>query len=182
MKNIQISLIAEKYADALLKIAQDGIIGYDEILNNLEIINQILKNSPDLTEVLANPTIDNNTKNSVIDTVFSKDIHEKIRNFLKILTEKKRFNEYKTIVEAYKRELDKIKNIKRVEVISAIELNKNYKTLIKEKLETRFEKSIVADWNINEEIISGLVIKTEDEIIDSSLKNKLQNLSKNIMR
>ena len=181
MKNIQISLTAKNYADALVKLGQDNVISYDDILNNLEIISEICTQSKDLTGVLENPAISDETKFSIIDEVFTKYVNEKIRDFLKILIEKKRFKELEGIVAAYQEELDKINNLQRVEVISAVELDDNSKQRIIEKLQKRLQKNVLAQWQTDEEIIGGLVVKINDDVIDSSLKNKLENLSKNII-
>ena len=181
MKNIQISLTAKNYADALVKLGQDNVISYDDILNNLEIISEICTQSKDLTGVLENPAISDETKFSIIDEVFTKYVNEKIRDFLKILIEKKRFKELDGIVAAYQEELDKINNLQRVEVISAVELDDNSKQRIIEKLQKRLQKNVIAQWQTDEEIIGGLVVKINDDVIDSSLKNKLENLSKNII-
>lgn len=181
MKNIQISLTAKNYADALVKLGQDNVVSYDDILNNLEIIQEICNKSNDLTAVLENPAISQDTKISIIDEIFSKYVNEKIRDFLKILIEKKRFNELDGIIAAYQEELDKINNLQRVEVISAIELDDNSKQKIIDKLQNRLQKNVIAQWQTDEEIIGGLVVKINDDVIDSSLKNKLENLSKNII-
>lgn len=134
-----------------------------------------------MTGVLENPAISDETKFSIIDEVFTKYVNEKIRDFLKILIEKKRFKELEGIVAAYQEELDKINNLQRVEVISAVELDDNSKQRIIEKLQKRLQKNVIAQWQTDEEIIGGLVVKINDDVIDSSLKNKLENLSKNII-
>ena len=181
MNSIQISTTAKNYADALKELAQDNQISYDDILKNLECVLEICKTSNDLQNVLNNPSISDETKFSIIDEVFHRDIDKKIVDFIKVLIEKKRFNELDGITEAYKKELDNIKNIQRVDVISAISLNDDFKNRITEKLQKRLNKDIIANWIVNEEIIGGLVVKIDDDIIDSSLKNKLENLSKNLI-
>lgn len=180
MKQIQISLSAKNYADALVKLGKDGSISYDDILKNLDIVEEITTHSKDLVDVLENPTISNETKNSIIEDVFTKQINEKIKDFLKILIDKKRFHEFNGIVTAYRNELDKINNIKRIEVTSAVELDENDKKRVVEKLQQKLQKNVIADWYQNKEIIGGLVIKIDDDVIDTSLKNKIENLSKNL--
>lgn len=181
MKNIQISLTAKNYADALVKLGQDKVISYEEILNNLVYIQDTFNSSSDLKLVLDNPAVSDEVKYSIIDEIFTGNINIKIREFLKILIEKKRFNEFEGIIAAYTDELDKINKIQRVEITSAIDLNDDMKQRITEKLQHRLQKNIIADWQVNEDIIGGLVVKINDDVIDSSLKNKLENLSKNII-
>ena len=62
MKNIQISLTAKNYADALVKLGQDNVVSYDDILNNLKIIQEICSESKDLTDVLENPAISDDNR------------------------------------------------------------------------------------------------------------------------
>ena len=181
MKSIQISLTAKNYADALVKIGQDNVLSYSDILYNLESVKEICESSSELDNVLKNPAVSDDVKYSIVDEVFKKDINEKIIDFIKVLIEKKRFNEFNGIVEAYRDELDIINNIQRVSVTSAVPLNDDMKQRITDKLQKRLQKNILADWQIDNEIIGGLVIKINDDVIDSSLKNKLENLSKNLI-
>ena len=181
MKSIQISLTAKNYADALVKIGQDNVLSYSDILYNLESVKEICESSNEFDNVLKNPAVSDDVKYSIIDEVFKKDINEKIIDFIKVLIEKKRFNEFNGIVEAYRDELDIINNIQRVSVTSAVPLNDDMKQRITDKLQKRLQKNILADWQIDNEIIGGLVIKINDDVIDSSLKNKLENLSKNLI-
>ena len=98
-----------------------------------------------------------------------------------ILIDKKRFNELTQIIQAYNDEVDIINNIKRVEVYSAVEVSEDRKQRLIDKLQNKLKKNVIVNWNINNDIIGGLVIKIDDDIIDNSLKNKLENLSKNII-
>ena len=174
----QITLSSKIYADTLIRLGQDGSVSFDEILENLENIQKICASSNELVSVLQNPTISIDTKNSIIDEVFSQNIDDKIKNFLKIIIDKKRFNEFNSIVSSFKAELDKINNIKHVEIISAINLDDNTKQVILTKIENKIQKQVIANWTVDNSIIGGLVIKFDDNIIDSSLKQKLEKLSK----
>lgn len=181
MKKVQISLTAKNYADALVKIGQDKAMPYEEILENLIFIKNTCESSNELTTVLENPAVSNEAKYSIIDDIFENRINIKIIEFLKILIEKKRFKEFEGIISAFSDELDKINNIQRVEVVSAISLDEGTKKRITEKLQNKLKKNIIAEWQVNEDIISGLIVKINDDVIDSSLKNKLESLCKNII-
>lgn len=174
----KISQSAKTYADALIKSEQDKT----DILKNLEIVSEIIKSSDNLRTVLNSPAISTEKKIEIIDEVFKIEITQTTLNFLKLLAEKKRFNEFEYIVQAYKDALDKINRIQKVTVISAIELTEEYKKLIIEKLGNKLNKNIHADWQTDESIIGGLVINIDDNVIDASIKFKLENLSKNIIK
>ena len=46
------------------------------------------------------------------------------------------------------------------------------------KLTHKLGKNIIAEWIVNEDIVGGLLIQIDDNIIDTSVKNKLEKLSK----
>lgn len=177
----QISISAKNYADSLIQIGKDGIMSFDAILNDLNTVKEITGTSDELVKVMENPAISINSKNEILDSVFSNHISDKIINFLKILIDKKRFNELNQIIQAYSNEVDNINNIKRVEVISAIEITEDRRQRLIEKLQNKLQKNVIVNWVLDSEIIGGLVIKIDDDVIDNSLKNKLENLSKNII-
>jgi F-type H+-transporting ATPase subunit delta len=170
---MMIQTSAKTYANSLIKVSED----YDKILKNLEILMDIIKYSQDFSNVIANHSIATKTKTEIIDEVFKNQVDEVVVNFLKIITEKGRFNELEQIVQAYKDEVDNIRNIKRVEVISVVELSEEQKQRLIEKLEKRIKAKVLVNWEKNEDIIGGLVVKFDDNVIDTSLKNKLEKLS-----
>ncbi len=167
---------SKNYAGALAEIADDNIISYDEIKNDLNTISVIIKNSPDLKSVLENITIATDVKNSIIDEVFKNQINEKLVNFLKILTNKNKFDEFDEIKSDFESIYNDVNNIKLVEVTSAVELTQEQKNRVTEKLQAKLNKQIQANWLLNSDIIGGLIIKIDDNVINSSLKNKLEKL------
>lgn len=172
--NTQITTSSKIYANSLISVNTD----YDKVLDELKLVSEVIKNSKDLSETLKNPAISKQTKFEILEEVFKTRIDEKILNFLKVLLDKDKFGEFDEIYAAYLQMYDDIKNIKRVKVVSAIDLSDNWKTKITEKLNQKFQKTVIASWETDEKIIGGLVIKSEDEIFDASLKNKLYKLSK----
>ena len=91
------------------------------------------------------------------------------------------FYELNQIVEAYSYEVDEIHNVKRVEVVSAVEISDDRKQRLVEKLQNKLQKTVIPNWNVDIDIIGGLIIRIGDDVVDNSLRNKLENLSKNII-
>ncbi len=96
-------------------------------------------------------------------------------NFLKILVDKNRFSLFNDILSAYRETLDDINNISKVRVTSAVEMTKEAQDKLKSKLEEKLKKKVVFDMDINPDIIAGLVIKIGDNVVDMSLKHKLED-------
>ena len=142
--------------------------------NNCSRDKTILSASKELFDTLTNPLISNSDKEFVTEKVFAQDVNVLIKNFLKLLVEKDRFNLIYDIINIYGSLLDDINGIARIEVISAVELNDMEQGDIQAKLASKLKKQIVIKYNIDESIIAGLVVKMGDDIIDMSVARKLE--------
>lgn len=183
MANVQKNgLIADRYAEALAEIAKSDLLTYEKISADLKTIENILNQSPDLDEFLNNPLMSSEDKKEIINKVFTDEIDVLTVNFLKILIDKNRFSIFREIINSYNKILDSNNNVSRIQVTSAVILTDDAKVRLKAKLEAKLKKSVTLDWDINPEIIAGLVIKMGDNIIDTSLKHKLEDLNKAITK
>lgn len=180
--NTKNKLIAQRYADALVRIAKEGKLTFEKISKDLNLVKEILTSSKDLNEILVNPVVSIEDKKEILDKVFSSEIDVLVINLLKLLTDKNKFNIFDEVLEAYNKSIDSVNNIKRVLVTSAVTMPDDAKNRLKQKLEKKLNANVVLDLNINKDIIAGLVIKIDDNVIDMSLKHKLEDLSKNILR
>lgn len=175
-------LIAQRYAQSLVEIVNDGKLSYEKISADFNLIKSTLAQSKDLDTFLTNPLISNEDKKEILTEIFSKEIDSLMLNFLKVLVDKNRFQVFGEIVDSYNLTLDKINKVSRVKIVSAVQLSENLKDKLKEKLENKLQKTVTLDWEIDSEIIAGLVIKMGDNIVDTSLKHKLEDLSKSISK
>lgn len=171
-------LTAKRYSDALLELSQDS----DKIRKELEEIVDTLSSSQNLKDFMSNPVISIEDKKSVIEKIFAGKIDKTLLNFLKLLVDKDRFNLIDEILESYSKDVDKQKNIQKVSVISAIELDEELKSKLINKLAQKLNKNIELETQLDKDIIAGLVIKTEDNVIDMSLKHKFEEMKKEIAK
>lgn len=182
MTNTKNIIISDRYSNALVSLAQEGKLTYEKISTDLNLVKEILTQSKDLEECLTNPVISVEDKKEILDKVFAQEIDALILNFLKVLVDKNRFDAFQEVLNSFNKALDDINNISRVTVTSAVEMSEESKKKLKAKLEEKLKKNIVLDLDINASIIAGLIIKIGDNIIDMSLKHKLEDLSKSITR
>ncbi len=176
-----ISEISKNYAKALVEKAAENNC-FDLYSNQLCQISEIFENSKDLQVVISNSSISVNKKIEILDAIFKDKIDNRLLNFLKVLVEKNRFNEFNSIVECYSNMLDSKNSKKKVEIISPIELNFENKSNVLFKLEHKLNCEIVPTWTVDESIIAGLVYKFDDYVIDTSIRSKLKSFSKVINR
>lgn len=169
-----ITKIAKIYANAIIDNNTTNNI------KELKVVQNILATSKDLNEILINPTISTNQKFEILDEIFTNQISTEILNFIKILTEKKHLAEISSIINILEEKLDETNCIKKVSIISATDLPTKYKEEIVNILEKKLNKKIRPEWSINEELIAGFVVKIDDDIIDTSIKMKLDKIKGNL--
>lgn len=98
-------------------------------------------------------------------------------NFLKILVENQRLTFSKEIRSEFLSLVENSKNLKRALVCSASELSADDLSRIKTKLKSKYHCEIVLDTKVDASLIGGLIVKVGDEVIDASVRTRLDKLS-----
>ena len=183
VKDKNCELVAKRWALALMELAQeDENISKKDILDDLREIAQTINSSEDLSNVINNPSISTEEKQIVLCKLFQNSIMPIVYNFLYALNLRKRVTIISEIAVEFEKELERINNITRVNVTSAIELNDERKNQIKEKISEKLSKDVIVDWGVDNDIIAGLIFNIDEIIIDNSIKHKLEDLSSAILK
>ena len=103
-------------------------------------------------------------------------VQDKTVNFLKVLGEAKRLSLLPTICSEYRRLLAEKNSSSEIEVTSAYELSKEQMASVNERLEKRYVKNIVVRSKVDPALIGGFSVKCGDEVIDLSIKGRLDKL------
>ena len=114
----------------------------------------------------------------MVKNVFEGKINKDVLNLLFILLEKNKINLIPAVLYCFEESLDKAKNILKVGVVSAVEIDDDLKAKLREKLESKLKKSVKFDFEINPDIIAGLILKINDKTIDGSMAAKLEGFKK----
>ena len=172
-------LVAKRWALALMELAlENENISKEDILDDLREISETIESSEELSNVINNPSISTEEKQVVICELFQNSIMPIVYNFLFVLNLRKRLGIISDIATEFSKELERIKNIAHINITSAIELNDEKKNDIKSKIAEKLDKDVIVEWGVNSEIIAGLIFNIDELIIDNSVRNKLENLSK----
>lgn len=177
----QISLSAKNYSKALVEMVRDNVISFEDLSKDLATVSEILETSQDLRLTLENPTVSEEVKSQIVEEVFKNEVHPQVVSFLKVLIDKNRFSEFSQIKADYEIKLDDVTKIQAVEITSAVELSEEYRERILQKLSEKLQKNIRPNWKVDENIIAGLIYRINDNVIDTSIKSKLDKLNKNLM-
>lgn len=178
IKNIK---IAKKYSSALFLQAKEDN-SEDKIYNDLIFVSETLDTNKHLFDFLINPIIKPQDKKDVIKRLFAPHLVKITIDFLFILTESGRFDVISEILNQYSIQYDKERNIIKPIVTSAIELNISQKERLISILGEKLNKIPQIEFVVNPEIIGGLIVEIDDKTIDCSIKNKFDNMKKQLVK
>lgn len=171
--------IASRYSGALIEFSKEKNL-LDVMSKDVSALKEGILKSP-LAGFLQNKNISKEDKRNTTEEIFKNKINKYLINFLDILIDENRIDTLETIIYCFEEKLDEINNIEKVTVLSAVSLDISTKERISRALEKKLNKKIEIREEVDEKIISGLVIKIKDRVLDLSLKNKFDNLLKEIV-
>ncbi len=178
------NIVARRYARALFalgeKQGEKELKAYGEDLAN---IAGVLEGAPELVRVFKNPIFNMDEKKKILKQLFTKvKPGPVVSNFCFLLADKSRLDCLTEIQIYYSKLLDEFEGIVRGEIVTAIKLADNTKQEIVEKLEKQSGRKVVLDYNVDQNILGGLMLKVGDKVLDASIKAQLQILKENIKR
>ncbi len=175
-------LVSKAYGEALLQIAHEKNKG-EQFIEELTRILEVIEENPGFTILMKHPVIPKEDKKRIIKEVFGERIDQDLEGFLVLLITKDRDQDLKEIAKYFFEKMKEINGIGVVHVTSALELTESVKAQIKAKvLETTIYTLLEIDFSIDTELIGGLVIQIGDRVVDGSIKTKLHNLKKELLK
>lgn len=181
MKDI---LAATRYAQALFDIVR--LTHQDELVEaELESFSVALKKSPELEKFLNNPKLRTEEKRKFLLKLYQErkqDFYEILLNFYTILFEKNRFHLIHEICSNFKRIADEAQGQGVAEIRSATALNSTAEAKIVSRLEAIAGYKIMVKKEVDPTLLGGVVLRVRNHVFDGSIKNKLNNLKKELVR
>lgn len=171
-------MIADEYSKALFELVDKKDL--KDVYNELSIICEALDLNPDAKKVLTYPNISLKNKKDIIKEV-TKDCNSILTNFFYVLLDNDEFKLIDEIKESFKSLATNLDNICDVLVTSSKKLNDEQISTITNLLKQKVgNKKININNIVDETLIGGLICKYNGEIIDLSIKTKLDILKSSL--
>lgn len=170
--------IGNLYAEALLDLAADKA---SEIEQELQDVNKALHQEPLVWKFFAAPVVDEEQKMQLLQKSLKGNVSDLMYNFLGTLCAKERFHNLPAVVEAYSRLLDEQLGRKTVILESATELAQPVVDEIRNTLKEYFKMEIVVEPKVKPSLLGGIVVRSNDVQIDTSLFSRLKRLEKDLL-
>ena len=113
--------------------------------------------------------------------IFDKNFSGEFAGFLMILVQKDRFGEVEMILEYFIGRIKEYIKIGVAYVSTAAPLSESQKEKVEKRLlETTAYETFEMNYAVDEALLGGMVIRVGDRVVDTSIQNKLKNLSKQL--
>lgn len=171
---IKNEVVVTRYAEAYLSFARQNC-GLNKALQDMVIVKNIIRDNPGFEELLDNPEIAYTEKCAIIDRVVTDGISEEIRDFLKLLLEKKRFEIFLDAAEYLR---GKYSHHGQVDVLlrTAFPLELELIKKIEAALKKRFKQDFRFYIDLDGSLLGGVQVIIGNTIIDGSVKKRLDEL------
>lgn len=164
---------ANRYAEAVFQVARDGQ-SFDLWLTELGELVQLL-GDPLAAQVLQNPAIPIDRKAAILTAALPGQ-SEPIHRFVDLLLRRNELPLVGQIVERLTELIDEYRGIETVTVTTAIPLDQGERDLLTQRLSRQTGKQVRLQESVDPALIGGVVAQIGDEIIDGSVRGRLERL------
>lgn len=168
--------IGRRYGRALFELAteQDQQV---EILEELDAIQAVYEQIPDLGDILTDTRLSSLKKQKLL-VVIKQNASTLMQNFLQLLFEYHRLDAFTEIRRFYQDLYNQATGVYQATVTTAIELSDRQQTALKNAIGRQFAaKKVILTIHLDPQIIGGLIVQVGDQIIDGSVNSRLKRMS-----
>lgn len=190
-------LVTGTYGEALFELAVEEKME-NAMLEEVEAFQTILKDNPEFSNMMNHPKIPREEKIKTLEYIMSQkyaprdemimakesifSFSKELTGFLVLILQKDRYGEIDGILDFFVNKMKEHMKIGTAYVTTAVTLKDSQKTEIEKKLlaTTSYVKMEI-HYNEDPSLIGGMLIRIGDRVVDSSIKSKLNKLTKELI-
>jgi F-type H+-transporting ATPase subunit delta len=175
---IKNKVLVTRYAEAFLSFARVNC-GVVKALEDLAVVKNIIRDNPGFKDLMDNPEISYLEKCVIIDGVVKDSISDELRNFLKFLLDKKRFDIFLDAAEYLRA---KYSHEGQVDVLlkTAFPLELELIEKIQDALKKKFKQNLRFYIDLDASLLGGVQVVIGNTIIDGSISKRLTELKEKL--
>ena len=151
------------------------------IIRDLKKIEELSKKNQEFNKLLLYPLISSFKQREVLNIISTKLNLDKItKNFLFLLSFNKRLMFFDKITDYFINVLSMKKDVLNIDVILSKKISTKEIDKIQNSLQSKIKKKAKIKFLEDETIISGFIIKSGSEMLDYSIKSKLDKIRDSI--
>jgi F-type H+-transporting ATPase subunit delta len=167
---------ADRYSLALYELASENNVLSQVEDQSLSILN-LISSSKDFSNLIKDPTNSQEDLLKVLESISNDNKFENLlKNFLSFLITKRRFFYVEQILKSFIETCSKKRGELKAELKSAKELSRDEISKITDELTKNFSSKIKLNYKHDQSLIGGLIVQVGSTMVDTSIKNKLQQI------
>ena len=167
---------AGRYSLALYELASESN-ALVQIEDQCSSVINLISSSKDFSNLIKDPTRNQKDLLKVINNISDNNKFETLlKNFLCFLVTKRRFFYVEQILKSFIETCSKKRGELKAELQSAKKLSSDEISKITEELTQNFSSKIKLNYKHDESLIGGLIVQVGSTMVDTSIKNKLQQI------
>jgi F-type H+-transporting ATPase subunit delta len=171
----ELATIARPYAEAVFELAkQESQLG--QWSDALKFAAAVARDGR-VKAVLSSPRVSHEEKLELLLSTAGSNMSEEGKNFLRLLLRNGRAELIPEISALFEELKERNEGTVEANVASAYPLTDEQLAALVAKLESRFKRKIVARSTVDPELIGGAVIRVGDEVLDGSVRGKLDAMA-----
>lgn len=174
------TISSRRFAQAVFQIASEND-SIDQWLGDLEVLASATRNT-EFIQFVNSPRVESHKKIQVIKESFSGSINELAINLTCFLSDRNSVGLLPNIADDFQSFVDLNKGVERAEITTAVNLSDSQKKDLSDKLKGIVGKDISIETHIDESIIGGFVARVGDLLVDGSIKTKLSNMERELIK
>ena len=175
-------LVSKTYGDALFELALENN-QLDSMLEEVRAVSDIITESEDLTKLMNHPKIVKEEKIKIIEEIFTNQVSREVVGLMRMIVQKGHFNEMESVFTYFIDRVKEYRNIGTAYVTSAVTLSDGQKSAVEKRLlETTKYVKFEMHYDVDSEVIGGMVIRIGDRVVDSSVRTKLYDLTRELSK
>jgi F-type H+-transporting ATPase subunit delta len=167
------------YARALLELAQAEAVTA-RVEEEMLRLRELLKGNPALLEFLKDPNVKHEGKRHALAELFQVRVHSLVLNVLITASDADRTNRLTAIIEEFIALAAASRQKVSGEIITAIKLDDATLAKVTTELARVTGKNVQLFQKVDPAILGGAIIKVGEQIIDGSLRRKLDQIKETL--
>jgi F-type H+-transporting ATPase subunit delta len=172
--------IADVYARALFEVAEERDL-LDPIHDELTQFSDALSESRQLQTFFFSPYFSTEEKKAGLKKAVT-GADPAFMNFLEALIERHRMPAIFRIKARYQDMWEDARDLLPVQLTSAIELDSSTVASIGDRIGEQTKRTVELKSNVDPDILGGIVLRVGNVILDASIRNRLEQLRKQVAR
>jgi F-type H+-transporting ATPase subunit delta len=169
--------LAGRYASALFDLARDER-QIESVSKSLETVKAALAESSDFKAITSSPLINRDEASKAIAaTSEALGLDPLTRRFLGVLAKNGRLSQIDAVIRTFNRLAAAHRGETTAEVTSAFPLKDDQLAALKVRLKANAGTDVAIDAKVDPSILGGIVVRLGSQMIDASIKTKLNTLA-----